>query len=109
MEVHMWDAKLTPRFKKWINGLKNRQSRFRILAKIQEIRIEETLVGDWKPVGDGVYELRFPFGPGYRVYFAMFENKLIVLLAGGDKTTQARDIRAAKQLLRQRKEHRDED
>lgn len=88
---------------------KNRQSRFRILAKIQEIRIEETLVGDWKPVGDGVYELRFSFEPGYRVYFAMFENKLIVLLAGGDKTTQARDIRAAKQLLRQRKEHRDED
>ena len=57
-------------------------------------------LGDWKPVGDGVFEIRVHYGPGYRLYFMRKDRIVIILLAGGDKSSQARDIAAAKQIKR---------
>ena len=70
--------------------------RGRILSRLR--RVELGNLGDWKSVGGGVNELRIDFGPGYRVYFARRGNTVIVLLAGGDKSTQAADIRRAKSI-----------
>jgi putative addiction module killer protein len=84
-------------YTEWESSL-DRQIRTRIDARITRIRLTENL-GDFKPVGDGIYELRLDFGPGYRVYFGFDKkkNKTIILLAGGSKRTQVRDIIKAKQ------------
>lgn len=90
----MADFIKTQRYMDWIDGLKDRKSRGRIMAKV---RIFETTghAGDTKALADGLYEMRFNFGPGYRVYYVVL--KRTVLLLGGDKSTQAADIRKAKQ------------
>jgi putative addiction module killer protein len=85
-------------FAKWIAGLRDRQTRARILVRID--RLQLGLIGDAKLVGKGVSELRIDYGPGYRVYFTRRGKELIFLLAGGDKRTQERDIRRAIQLAR---------
>jgi putative addiction module killer protein len=79
----------------------DRQVRTRIDARLARIRLTGNL-GDFKSVSDGVYELRFDFGPGYRVYFGFdkVENKLIILLAGGSKRNQPKDIAKAKEYWR---------
>lgn len=78
----------------WIEGLKDRKAVSRIRNRIQ--RLELGIFGDYKPVGDGIYELRFHFGPGYRLYFAIEENSLLLLLCAGDKDSQKHDIDCAK-------------
>lgn len=90
----------------WINGLRDRAGAQRIIARI--LRLQLGNPGDVAPVGEGVSELRLMFGPGYRVYYAMSGSELIVLLAGGDKSTQARDIEQAKDLWRAWKDEHDE-
>ena len=82
-------------FREWIKRKLNGEVRNRINLRIRRIS-EFGNYGDCEPVGDGVYELRFDMGPGYRVYFGIDENE-IVLLGGGDKRTQVSDIRKAKQ------------
>lgn len=84
----------------WESSL-DRQVRTRIDARLTRIRLTGNL-GDFKSVSDGVYELRFDFGPGYRVYFGFdkTKKKLIILLAGGSKRTQAKDILKAKEYWR---------
>ena len=79
----------------WLNGL-DVQTRARVRVRID--RLEDGLFGDVEPVGEGVSELRLDFGPGYRVYFQKRGNTLIILLCGGDKSTQAKDIKRAKRL-----------
>ena len=81
-------------FTEWLQGLRDRQGRQRILVRIG--RLEQGNYGDTAPVGDGVSELRLFFGPGYRVYFGEDERTVVVLLCGGDKSTQHRDITQAK-------------
>lgn len=81
-------------FKTWLKGLKDRQARSRILVRIE--RLAAGNPGDSASVGDGIVELRFHFGPGYRVYCLPVGETLIVLLAGGDKSSQERDIALAK-------------
>ena len=86
------------KFASWFALLKDSQAKARIAGRIQ--RLAHGLAGDVEPVGEGVSELRIHQGPGYRVYFCMHGSKLIVLLCGGDKSSQARDIMAAKALAK---------
>lgn len=81
-------------FTDWLNGLRDGMVRKRILARLT--RLEQGNLGDCKPVGDGVKELRMFFGSGYRVYFAENGNELVILLCGGDKGSQDTDIEQAK-------------
>ena len=77
-------------FEKWLYTIKDQSIRRRILVRIK--RLEMGNFGDWKNVGEGVYELRKTFGAGYRVYFSRHGDKIVVILGGGDKSTQAQDI-----------------
>lgn len=86
----------TPTFQKWLDGLRDRQARLRIDDRIK--RLAAGNPGDTKPVGDRVHELRLAFGPGYRVYYIWRGDTLIILLSGGDKDSQARDIVKAKSI-----------
>ena len=81
---------------RWFNRLKDNLEKTRIAVRIRRMQLGN--VGDAKSVGDGVFELRFDFGPGYRVYYTEREGEIIVLLAGGDKSSQKQDIEKAKQL-----------
>ena len=87
---------------KWIAQLKDLKGKIAIVRRIE--RMSHGNFGDVKSVGDGVSELRIRVGPGYRVYFTKFEEKLVVLLVGGDKSTQKKDITKAKKLLEELKD-----
>jgi putative addiction module killer protein len=88
----------TDEYQRWFETLRDRAARFRIGARIRRLSLGN--FGDVKPVGEGVSELRIPYGPGYRVYLTQRGELLVVLLAGGDKSTQKRDIERAKALAR---------
>lgn len=92
----MVSIKLTDTFRKWERKLKDQRARAFIAARI--FRLSSGLFGDVSPVGAGISELRIHHGPGYRVYFQRRGDEIILLLCGGDKGTQDRDIRLAKQL-----------
>lgn len=94
----MIEIRETREFSQWLGKLKDKPAKGRILARIQ--RLACGLAGDAKPVGEGVSEMRIHTGPGYRVYFCQRGQSLIVLLAGGDKATQNRDIATAHRLAR---------
>ncbi len=94
----MIEVRQTERFAAWLLGLRDRQARARIALRIDRLSLGHA--GDVRPVGEGVSELRIDHGPGYRVYFVRRGTALIVLLAGGDKSSQDRDIRAAIRLAR---------
>lgn len=86
-------------FNDWFVNLKDRQAARRIQVRID--RVEEGNLGDCKPVGEGVSEMRIHYGPGYRVYFTQRGMEIIILLAGGDKSTQAKDIKTALEIAQQ--------
>lgn len=88
----------TETFSRWESNLKDRRVRTLIAARI--FRLANGLAGDTKPVGEGISELRIHYGPGYRIYFKQHNNMLIVLLNGGDKSSQSSDILLAKMLAR---------
>ncbi len=90
---------MTPVFERWLLDLRDRDARRRIVLRIS--RLELGHFGDAKPVGDGVAELRIDHGPGYRVYFARRGDTVVILLCGGDKASQSRDIRRAIQMSRE--------
>jgi len=94
----MIEVRKTDLFAKWIDDLTDVKARARILVQIE--RLAGGNPGDVAPVGDGVSELRIDHGPGYRVYFTQRGRELVILLAGGDKSTQRRDIRAALKLAK---------
>jgi putative addiction module killer protein len=94
----MVEIRKTEAFVKWLDGLRDIRARSRILVRIE--RLAAGNPGDVKPVGEGVSEMRIDYGPGYRVYFVQQGQTVIVLLAGGDKSTQATDIRTALRLAR---------
>ena len=90
-------------FTAWLNGLRDRVGRQRILARVA--RLAHGNFGDRAPVGEGVHELRLFFGPGYRVYFGEHGDTVVVLLCGGDKDSQPRDIHQAQAYWREYKHH----
>jgi putative addiction module killer protein len=94
----MIEVRKTAVFVQWLDGLRDIQARARVQARIE--RLTSGNPGDVEPVGEGVSELRINYGPGYRVYFKKRGRELIILLAGGDKNTQAKDIKSALRLAR---------
>lgn len=86
-------------FADWLESLRDNLARARIQARI--LRLKAGNAGDAKPVGEGVSEMRIDHGPGYRVYFVRRGSELIILLAGGDKSTQAKDIKTALRLAKE--------
>jgi putative addiction module killer protein len=92
------EIRQTETFAAWFRKLRDRRSRARIQVRIDRLSLGNP--GDSKPVGEGVSELRIDYGPGYRVYFVRRGDTVIVLLAGADKSTQARDISTALRLAR---------
>jgi putative addiction module killer protein len=94
----MIEIRKTYTFAKWIDELQDIRARARILVRIE--RLAAGNPGDVKPVGEGVSEMRIDYGPGYRVYFKKIGQKVVILLAGGDKSSQSRDIKTALRLSR---------
>jgi putative addiction module killer protein len=94
----MIEIRKTERFARWIDNLRDIRGRARILARIE--RLAGGNPGDGKRIRGGISEMRIDYGPGYRVYFKKRGKELIILLAGGDKSTQAKDIEAALRLAR---------
>ena len=94
----MPEIRKTERFAQWLDNLRDIHARARVQSRIE--RLAAGNPGDVKPVGEGVSELRIDYGPGYRVYFTKRGRAVIVLLAGGDKNTQAGDIKIALRLAR---------
>lgn len=92
----MIEIRQTDEFSRWLGSLRDRQARIRIQVRIDRLALGNP--GDVKPVGEGVSEMRIDYGPGYRVYFVRRGGTLVVLLAGGDKRTQPRDIESALKL-----------
>ncbi len=92
------EIRKTEFFAQWLDALRDLQARARIQVRIE--RLAAGNPGDVQPVGEGVSELRINYGPGYRVYFKQRGRKLIILLVGGDKSTQATDIKMALRLAR---------
>ena len=88
----------TDTFAEWLDALRDLRARARVQARIERLTMGNP--GDVRPVGEGVSELRIDYGPGYRVYFTKRGQQLIILLAGGDKRTQAADIQTALKLAR---------
>ncbi|MFK4771694.1 type II toxin-antitoxin system RelE/ParE family toxin [Rhizobium sp. ZW T2_16] len=95
----MIEIRQTATFVKWEAHLRDKRARTIIASRL--MRLAEGLPGDVEPVGEGVSELRIHYGPGYRVYFQKRGDVLIVLLCGGDKGSQTRDIAAAKKLAKE--------
>ncbi|KOR28851.1 addiction module antitoxin RelB [Achromatium sp. WMS1] len=94
----MIEVRKTELFTKWIDSMQDIRARSKILARIE--RLSAGNPGDVKPVGEGVSELRVDYGPGYRVYYKKQELTIVVLLVGGDKRTQAKDIKTALHLAK---------
>ena len=89
----------TETFAEWMNGSKDTVGKGRMLKGIK--RLSDGNFGDVKSVGEGVFEMRFHFGPGYRVYYTVHGGAIIILLCGGDKDNQARDIEQAKVMAKE--------
>jgi putative addiction module killer protein len=94
----MIEIRKTEVFGRWMDGLRDIRARARVQVRIE--RLASGHIGDAKPVGEGVSELRIDYGPGYRVYFTRRASTVVILLAGGDKRTQTADIKTAVRLAK---------
>lgn len=92
----MLELKQTETFRKWRTRLKDDRARALIASRLDRLAFGHA--GDVEPVGQGIIELRIHYGPGYRIYFQKRKDTIIILLCGGDKSSQARDIKTAKRL-----------
>lgn len=92
----MYSIKLLPEFSAWLNSLKDKPTQIRLARRLD--KVQRGNIGDMKPVGNGVFEMREHFGPGWRMYYVQRGNVLIVMLGGGDKSTQTTDIAQAVKL-----------
>ncbi|MCX7207426.1 MAG: type II toxin-antitoxin system RelE/ParE family toxin [Proteobacteria bacterium] len=94
----------TAAFEQWLINLRDKMGQFKIQARID--RVERDNFGDCESVGEGVSELRIHYGPGYRVYFMQQGQEIVILLAGGDKSSQSKDIQSAHEMARRIKENK---
>jgi putative addiction module killer protein len=94
----MIEIRKTEVYVQWLDGLRDIHARARVLARVE--RLAAGNPGDVRPVGEGVSEMRIDYGPGYRVYYKKHGREMVILLAGGDKRSQASDIKAALRLAR---------
>jgi len=92
----MVEIRQTPEYEQWFGGLRDRMARARIDIRIRRLSLGNP--GEVAPIGDGLSELKIDYGPGYRVYFLQQRDSYVLLLAGGDKASQVKDIRKAKKL-----------
>jgi len=92
----------TERFKKWLQKLKDPIGKAALIRRLN--RLKQGHAGDSKPIGDAIYELRVHAGPGYRVYYLHEDEQIILLLCGGDKGSQQRDIEQAKKLAQEKRD-----
>jgi putative addiction module killer protein len=95
----MYRVERTVEFDEWLNGLRDQTAQIRIAMRIR--RVESGLLGDWKTLGNGVSEMRVDYGPGYRLYYTMRDQVIVILLCGSDKRDQDRAIRMAKALVKE--------
>jgi putative addiction module killer protein len=93
----------TPEYRRWLRDLKDKRSKTRIAARMR--RVEQGLFGNTRSVGGGVSELKFDFGPGHRVYYGRKGQTIILLLCGGDKSTQSHDVNTAHKIWDQWKDN----
>lgn len=98
-KLGMLEVRSTAEFRDWLTALRDVQARARIAKRIDRVALGN--FGDTKSVGDGVSELRFTFGPGYRVYYTRHGDVVVILLCGGDKGSQDRDIERAKAMAKE--------
>jgi len=107
-QVRVYETKDGKRpFDKWLRGLRDTRARQRVRTRIARIRLGN--FGDFKSVGEGVGEIRIDYGPGYRVYFGRDGDEIVILLTGGDKSTQGSDIETAKEYWDDYKARKSED
>lgn len=92
----MYTVRQTVEFRDWLDGLTDKRAQVRIAARLR--LAEAGSLGDWRSVGGGVSEMRIDYGPGYRLYFARGGSVLIIMLGGGDKSSQRRDITRARRI-----------
>lgn len=95
----MYTLRQTQGFQDWLDELRDVRARLRIVARLR--LAEAGNLGDWRSVGGEVSEMRVDFGPGYRLYFTRRGGLLIIMLAGGDKSTQDRDVKRAQRILKE--------
>jgi putative addiction module killer protein len=98
----MMDIQRHPHFDRWMRSVRDKHAISRIVWRLE--RLADGNFGDFKSLGDGVYELRIDHGPGYRIYYAQRGRVIVVLLCGGDKSSQKRDILVAKRLAQELKD-----
>ena len=103
----MLTVKTTPQFVKWLAGLKDRMTQRRLARRLE--KAQEGNLGDVKPMGEGVMEMREFFGPGWRMYYVKQGTAIILMLGGGDKATQDRDIERAKLMALELQIEQDKD
>lgn len=94
----MIQIKTTEIYQKWLSKIKDNVFKVRLATRLRRLKLGN--FGDVKSIGDGVSELRIDYGPGYRIYFTRQGNTIILLLCGGDKRTQDKDIKRAKEMLK---------
>ncbi|HMO87421.1 MAG TPA: type II toxin-antitoxin system RelE/ParE family toxin [Lacipirellulaceae bacterium] len=95
----MFEVRQTDEYARWFKNLRDSAARARILVRIRRLSLGNP--GDVQPVGEGVSDMRIDYDPGYRVYYKRVNETLVVLLAGGDKDSQRRDVEKAKMLARE--------
>lgn len=96
-KIIMYFIEKTTDFDKWLRKLKDLRAKAKILVQIQKLEKEEHF-GDCEPVGNGIRELKINYAKGYRIYFKEVDGKIVILLVGGDKSTQQKDIEKAKEI-----------
>jgi putative addiction module killer protein len=92
----MFEVQKTDEFDAWLSNLADQKALAKITSRIERLSLGNP--GDVKPVGEGISEMRVPYGPGYRVYFKQTHKTIVLLLCGGDKSTQQKDIKRAKEI-----------